>query len=386
MNLNTSNSTSTTTTTIGIHDNHNSTPNPTSNTTTNDLDFIIFNRRVAKKWVSLILLVFQTTFLVLIIKYSRIQSSSGSGSNSNNGPYLISTVIVMSEVLKVIISISGIWFQSNSTKETFTSILTELRSLDTLRIAIPGLLYLIQNNLLFIALSNLEAAVYQVTYQLKIMTTALFSVTMLGKKLSRTEVASLFILTLGVALVQLAESSTNNSSNNNKLSNDQDALLGLMCLLIACVSSGFAGVYLERIMKQKNGRIVSLFMRNIQLGIFGVIFGLVTVFGNSKDRNVVLSSNGGGFFQGYNNIVLVVIIMQAAGGLLIAAVMKYADNILKGFATSVSIVLSSLISMWLFQFQLTTQFVFGAVLVILAVMMYSRPSTTPVVKSNNTKV
>ena len=35
---------------------------------------------------------------------------------------------------------------------------------------------------------------------------------------------------------------------------------------------------------------------------------------------------------------------QAAGGLVVAAVIKYADNILKGFATAVSIVLSSIFS------------------------------------------
>ena len=37
-------------------------------------------------------------------------------------------------------------------------------------------------------------------------------------------------------------------------------------------------------------------------------------------------------------------ILQAFGGLVVAAVVKYADNILKGFATSVSIVVSSLVS------------------------------------------
>lgn len=38
-----------------------------------------------------------------------------------------------------------------------------------------------QNNLLFISLSNLSGAVYQVTYQLKILTTAVLSVVILGK-------------------------------------------------------------------------------------------------------------------------------------------------------------------------------------------------------------
>lgn len=35
---------------------------------------------------------------------------------------------------------------------------------------------------------------------------------------------------------------------------------------------------------------------------------------------------------------------QALGGLVVAVVIKYADNILKGFATSLSIIISALIS------------------------------------------
>ena len=36
--------------------------------------------------------------------------------------------------------------------------------------------------------------------------------------------------------------------------------------------------------------------------------------------------------------------VQAMGGLVVAAVIKYADNILKGFASAASIVLSTLLS------------------------------------------
>ena len=74
---------------------------------------------------------------------------------------------------------------------------------DTLKVGVPALLYVVQNNLLFFALSKLDAATYQVTYQLKILTTAFFSVTMLNKRLDRIKWISLLLLTAGVALVQL---------------------------------------------------------------------------------------------------------------------------------------------------------------------------------------
>ena len=64
---------------------------------------------------------------------------------------------------------------------------------------VPSAVYLIQNNLLYVAASNLDVATYQITYQLKILTTAMFAVTMLNKKLISTQWLSLLILIAGVA-------------------------------------------------------------------------------------------------------------------------------------------------------------------------------------------
>lgn len=54
------------------------------------------------------------------------------------------------------------------------------------------------------------------------------------------------------------------------------------------------------------------------------------------------------------SVAACLLFLQALGGLVIAAVIKYADNILKGFATSLSIILSTLISyFWLQDFDPT---------------------------------
>jgi len=50
-----------------------------------------------------------------------------------------------------------------------------------------------------------------------------------------------------------------------------------------------------------------------------------------------------------------------------------ADNILKGFATSVSIIVPTVVAVFLFDFHVTPLFVLGAALVILAVYLYSLP-------------
>lgn len=146
----------------------------------------------------------------------------------------------------------------------------------------------------------------------------------------------------------------------------QSAILGLIAVIISAFSSAVAGVYFEKILK--GSAQVSVWMRNIQLGVFGTIIGLIGMFAN--DGPAVLAK---GFFFGYTNWVWFVIVMQAFGGLLVAVVVKYADNILKGFATSMAIVVSTVASLYIFpDFHLSLMFLGGTVLVITAVCLYGK--------------
>lgn len=124
-----------------------------------------------------------------------------------------------------------------------------------------------------------------------------------------------------------------------------------------------AGVYFEKILK---GADISVWMRNVQLSVVAIPIGLLTTF--SYDLQEVSSK---GFFHGYNVIVWSVILLQALGGLLVAMVVRYADNILKGFATSLAIILSCVVSVYAFGFVLTFNFCVGTLLVIASVFLYS---------------
>ncbi len=54
-----------------------------------------------------------------------------------------------------------------------------------------------------------------------------------------------------------------------------------------------------------------------------------------------------------------------------AVVVKYADNVLKGFATSLSIIISSLVSLYFFNdIDINTAFVVGSIVVLTAVYVY----------------
>ncbi|KAM7379051.1 hypothetical protein PAMP_004626 [Pampus punctatissimus] len=310
------------------------------------------------KYMSLGVLVLQTTSLVLTMRYSRTLKEDGPR-------YLASSAVVSAEVLKILACTLLVLSENNFSVRAMNQLLKEEivnKSVETMKLAIPAGIYTLQNNLLYVALSNLDAATYQVTYQLKILTTALFSVSMLGKKLGLYQWLSLLFLMAGVTLVQWPTESEGDSEQ--KVLSAGSQFVGLMAVLMACVSSGFAGVYFEKILKETKQ---SVWVRNIQLGLFGFVFGFLGMI--MYDGQRVRES---GIFQGYNKITCTVVVLQALGGLVIAMVIKYADNILKGFATSLSIIVSTVISYFLLQdFNPTSVFFLGAVLVIAATFLYS---------------
>ncbi|XP_039655932.1 UDP-galactose translocator isoform X1 [Perca fluviatilis] len=313
------------------------------------------NRKL--KYISLAVLVVQNASLILSIRYVRTLPGDR---------FFTTSAVVMAEVLKVLTCLLIILLQKRfNVKQTVLFLVDSIvfQYKDTLKLAVPSLIYTLQNNLQYIAISNLPAATFQVTYQLKILTTALFSVLMLRKSLSRVQWVSLVLLFAGVAIVQVEQEGKKEASVSG--ASNQNYTVGLVAVVISCLSSGFAGVYFEKILK---GSSASVWVRNVQLGIFGTALGMLGLWWN--DGEAIAER---GFLFGYTDAVWCVIFNQAFGGLLVAVVVKYADNILKGFATSFSIIVSTVTSVYLFGFHVDLLFTAGAGLVIGAVYMYSLP-------------
>ena len=80
-------------------------------------------------------------------------------------------------------------------------------------------------------------------------------------------------------------------------------LIGLTAVLAACFSSGFSGVYYEKLVK--TGNQTSIVIRNLQLGVFSLIFGFSAVIFNDLDN--IWNE---GFLYGYTGIVWIIILLQ----------------------------------------------------------------------------
>ena len=188
-------------------------------------------------------------------------------------------------------------------------------------------------------------------------------------------------------------------------------VLGLTCVLIAALLSSASSVYFEMMLKQEpvlyyrddraesargggggesggggggggggeggggggesgGGRggegDIALWLRNLQLSLFAL--PLAAAAAVVQDGRHIARV---GAFTGFDQIVWSVVLINGVGGLLVAATMKYADNIVKCFATALAIIFGTFLSVPIFGFELSRAFLVGAGLTVFASTLYA---------------
>ncbi|KAH7914026.1 nucleotide-sugar transporter-domain-containing protein [Hygrophoropsis aurantiaca] len=344
------------------------------------------------KYVSLVTLAVQNAALSIVMHYSRV-------STPPHLSYSPAAAILLGEVMKGSISfVVAVWRAKDasdpqwSSRKTFGGVIhsffpwsapfrqvcSEIFSLDCWKLSIPAILYVVQNSLQFVAVGNLPVASFQVAYQMKILTTAAFSVALLRRRLTSTKWLSLFFLAIGVGIVQVQTTTTSSANREIRVGSAHDAaplhihimspLKGFGAVIAACFTSGLAGVYFEMVLK---GSKADLWVRNVQLSLFSLLPALLPIlYAPALPHSTGFISD---LFRHFGGWAWATVTMQVFGGLVTAIVIKYSDNILKGFATSLSIILSFLASVALFDFHITPSFVIGASTVLAATAMYNQP-------------
>ena len=309
----------------------------------------------------LIGVVVQNAALNLAARWSRVEAEETEAvTGCSSAP---TTVVLTMEVVKIVMAFLLFRLEfGGSLLGAFREVhrVTSEQSIECLKIAVPALVYVVQNNLLLVAAANLEGPILALFGQLKILTTAVFSVVLLGRTLGARRWVALFALTAAIATVQISQMGPSEESSGD--AGTKNMPLGLMLTLVVAMLSGFAGVYFEKVLK---GSKISVWIRNIHLAVISSGIAATAVW--SKDRAQIAQC---GFFGGYGPVAWAYILIQAVGGLLIAAVVKYADNILKAFATSVAIIVVSLISHFFFAFEPSGLFFVGGAGVVYAIFLY----------------
>ena len=292
------------------------------------------------------LMVLKQTAVVLIARFARTRVPSHELYDSTH-------LILMTEATKLGLN-TALEFWRGGGKNTFANITHE--PTDTLKLAIPALLYFVQNYLTYVALENLAAPLFQVIYQGKLLFTAFLSIVVLKHHYTLQQWSCLVCLCVGIATIMLGQ-------NSHKSIVKQNLPLGLSCTVLGGICSSFAGVHFEIIVKEDNSETKSVYMRNIQLAFFSVI---IAAFSSNNDA-------GKAFFHGFSFWAWLLIILQATAGLMVAFILKYLDNVMKGLATGTSVVLSAIFSIVFFKTRFSIEFVSGSALILGGTLFFSNP-------------
>jgi solute carrier family 35 (UDP-sugar transporter), member A1/2/3 len=290
------------------------------------------------KALCIAMLVVQNSALCLVTRYSRAVLHE---------QYATWTTVVFNEVLKLAFSC---FMQSRTGRELHKVFV----GWDFVSMAIPGLLYYLMNRLAFVGLEHLDASTYAIVSQLKILTTAIFSKLLLRRRLHWYQWRALVLLVCGVVLVQYRHQPV------------QFAWIGMLATTIAAILSGLAGTYTEMMLKRAERTV---WERNMQLAVYGIFFGLAQNMFVSRPTE---------WLDGYSWVTWLVVVIHATGGILVSLTLAYMDNIVRGFATSVAIVLTALVSYVLFgDVELNTVFLCGMLTVLISVANYQEKLAPP---------
>ncbi|KAB2632882.1 CMP-sialic acid transporter 1-like [Pyrus ussuriensis x Pyrus communis] len=283
--------------------------------------------------------------------------------SQSNGKYKYdyATVPFLAEVFKLIVSCLLLWRECRISPSVRMT--TDWKSVRLY--PIPSVIYLIHNNVQFATLVYVDTSTYQILGNLKIVTTGILFRLFLRKKLSNIQWIAIVLLAVGTTTSQVK--GCGEASCDSLFSAPiQGYMLGI---LSACMSA-LAGVYTEYLMKKNND---SLYWQNVQLYTFGVIFNIA---------RLLFDDFRGGFengpwwqrlFNGYSLTTWLVVLNLGSTGLLVSWLMKYADNIVKVYSTSMAMLLTMVLSVYLFTFKPTLQLFLGIIICMMSLHMYFAP-------------
>ncbi|KAE8227293.1 hypothetical protein CF319_g209 [Tilletia indica] len=406
------------------------------------------------KLLCLLALAVQNAALVIVMHHSRV-------SVPPEKRYYTATAVLFVELLKGAISLlvafytvdpppqamalAGSSSKWNQDIARMKNVVVQVGSPDCMKLAIPAALYVLQQRLQYTAAANLDPTTFTVSYQAKVLTTAFFSFVLLRTRIRTIQWIALFGLALGVAVVQIQSlearqaistlgqtmATQGNAGESFLLSQYRSTLhgisnpfsgrgeqtqpteerpyhaimnpfIGFLAVGAACMTSGFAGVYFEMLLKGRAGRSksqplpqhvlpthaggartsqsdhsVAIQLENLEgksafssskakansssstspflryqtkateevlpsLWIRNVQLSLLSL--PPALFPVLLAALRHGISVPFAHIThpaaLLTIAMQVIGGILTALVIKHADNILKGFAVAFSVLLS----------------------------------------------
>ncbi|XP_022992273.1 CMP-sialic acid transporter 3-like [Cucurbita maxima] len=284
-----------------------------------------------------------------------------------DGKFMFSPISVnfLTEITKVIFAIVMLIIQARHQKvgeKPLLSISTFMQAArNNVLLAVPALLYAINNYLKFIMQLSFNPATVKMLSNLKVLVIAVLLKLIMRRHFSIIQWEALALLLIGISVNQLR-------------SMPDTSTLGLtvtmstyVCTLIFVTVPSLASVYNEYALKSQYD--TSIYLQNLFLYGYGAIFNFMGILGT------VLMKGPSSFdiLQGHSKATMLLIANNAAQGILSSFFFKYADTILKKYSSTVATIFTGIASAIMFGHQLTMNFVLGISIVFISMHQFFSP-------------
>ncbi|TYI71176.1 hypothetical protein E1A91_D08G275900v1 [Gossypium mustelinum] len=267
------------------------------------------------------------------------------------------------EVAKVIFAVVMLFFQSRHKKVGEKSLLSVSALVQAARnnvlLAVPALLYAINNYLKFIMQLYFNPATVKMLSNLKVLVIAILLKMIMKRKFSILQWEALALLLIGISINQLRSLPEGASSFGLPV-----ATGAYLYTLIFVTVPSLASVFNEYALKSQFES--SIYHQNLFLYGYGAMFNFLAILGIA----IFKGPSSLDILQGHSRATMLLICNNAAQGILSSFFFKYADTILKKYSSTIATIFTGIASAVLFGHTLTINFVLGISVVIISMHQF----------------
>ncbi|XP_052482926.1 CMP-sialic acid transporter 2 isoform X3 [Gossypium raimondii] len=226
-------------------------------------------------------------------------------------------------------------------------------------LAVPALLYAINNYLKFIMQLYFNPATVKMLSNLKVLVIAILLKMIMKRRFSIIQWEALALLLIGISINQLRSLPEGTTSFGLPV-----ATGAYLYTLIFVTVPSLASVFNEYALKSQFE--TSIYHQNLFLYGYGAIFNFLAILGTA----IFKGPNSLDILQGHSKATVLLIYNNAAQGILSSFFFKYADTILKKYSSTIATIFTGIASAVLFGHTLTINFVLGISVVIISMHQF----------------
>ncbi|XP_025814800.1 CMP-sialic acid transporter 3 isoform X3 [Panicum hallii] len=242
-------------------------------------------------------------------------------------------------------------------------------------LAVPALLYAINNYLKFIMQLYFNPASVKMLSNLKVLVIAVLLKIIMRRRFSTIQWEALALLLIGISVNQLKSLPEGSSTLGLPV-----AAGAYLYTLFFVTVPALASVYNEKALKSQFD--TSIYLQNLFLYGYGAIFNFLGLVITA----IIQGPSSFNILEGHSKATMFLICNNAAQGILSSFFFKYADTILKKYSSTIATIFTGVASAVLFGHTLTINFVLGISIVIISMHQYLSNQIKDVVPSSKVEM